>query len=204
MDIISLAVIGALIVVSPGADFVLVLKNSVTSGRAAGVWTAVGISLAIGVHIGYTLLGIGYLISHNVFLFNIIKYAGALYLIYIGLKSILTANASLDGIEKDEFQLKPSQYLFQGFLCNVLNPKTMLFFVSLFSQLASPESHEYRSILLYGLYIALLHGLWFGAVSILFTSKALQHRMTKIKTRLSQVCGAGLMGLGFVLGAKSL
>ena len=56
MDIFSLAVIGALIVVSPGADFVLVLKNSVTSGRAAGVWTAVGISLAIGVHIGYTLL----------------------------------------------------------------------------------------------------------------------------------------------------
>ncbi|MCJ8303441.1 LysE family translocator [Shewanella sp.] len=204
MDIFSLAVIGALIVVSPGADFVLVLKNSVTSGRAAGVWTAVGISLAIGVHIGYTLLGIGYLISHNVFLFNMIKYAGALYLIYIGLKSILTANASLDGIEKDEFQLKPMQYLSQGFFCNVLNPKTMLFFVSLFSQLVSVESHEYRSVLLYGLYIAVLHGLWFGAVSVLFTSKALRHRMTKIKTRLSQVCGLGLMGLGIVLGAKSL
>ena len=204
MEIISLAVIGALIVVSPGADFVLVLKNSVTSGRAAGVWTAVGISLAIGVHIGYTLLGIGYLISHNEYLFNMIKYAGALYLVYIGLKSILTANASLDGIEKGEFQLKPMQYLSQGFFCNVLNPKTMLFFVSLFSQLVSVENHEYRSVLLYGLYIALLHGLWFGAVSVLFTSKALQHSMAKIKTRLSQVCGVGLMGLGIVLGAKSL
>ncbi|AQS36440.1 putative threonine efflux protein [Shewanella psychrophila] len=204
MEIISLAIVGLLIVISPGADFVLVLKNSVTSGRAAGVWTAVGISLAIGVHIGYTLLGIGYLISHNVYLFNMVKYAGALYLIYIGLKSILTANASLDGVEKDEVQLKPSQYLFQGFLCNVLNPKTMLFFVSLFSQLISPENHEYGSVLLYGLYIALLHGLWFGAVSVLFTSRVLQHRMAKIKKRLCQVCGAGLMGLGIVLGAKSL
>ncbi|BAJ02425.1 LysE family translocator [Shewanella violacea] len=204
MEIISLAVIGILIVISPGADFVLVLKNSVASGRAAGLWTALGISLAIGVHIAYTLLGIGYLISHNEYLFNMVKYAGALYLIYIGLKSILTANASLDDIESDEFQLRPIQYLSQGFMCNVLNPKTMLFFVSLFSQLISVESHDHRSILLYGVYLAVLHGLWFGAVSVIFTSKLLQHRMAKIKKRLSQVCGLGLIGLGLVLGAKSL
>lgn len=65
MEIISLAIIGLLIVISPGADFVLVLKNSINSGRRAGLLTAFGISLAIGVHISYSMLGIGYLISQS-------------------------------------------------------------------------------------------------------------------------------------------
>lgn len=75
MEIISLAILGILIVISPGADFVLVLKNSINQGRKSGIWTAIGISLAICVHIGYSMLGISYLISQNEWLFNIVRYA---------------------------------------------------------------------------------------------------------------------------------
>ena len=202
MEIISLAIIGLLIVISPGADFVLVLKNSINSGRSSGILTACGISLAIGVHISYSMLGVSYLISQNVVVFTSIKYAGAAYLIYLGVKSILTANDKLEKIESKDNTVKPSQYLIQGFICNLLNPKTM-FFISLFSQLISSDHSTNNYVLLYGLYIALLHGIWFSLVSVFFTSKALQKQLIKIKKRLNQACGVGLISFGVLLSIKS-
>ncbi|WP_426358796.1 LysE family translocator [Pseudocolwellia sp. HL-MZ19] len=203
MEILSLAVIGLLIVLSPGADFVLVLKNSINSGRRAGILTAFGISLAIGFHITYSMLGISYLISQNIVLFNVIKYAGAAYLIYIGIKSIITASNKVDEIEQSTCTKMPLKYLIEGFLCNALNPKTMLFFISLFSQLVSPDSSSNSFALLYGLYIAILHGLWFCLVSIAFTSKALQKKLSNMKKRLSQLCGLGLLSFGLAIVVKS-
>ena len=203
MEIISLAIIGLLIVISPGADFVLVLKNSINAGRSSGILTAFGISLAIGVHITYSMLGISYLISQSEVVFTFIKYAGAAYLIYLGAKSILTANDKLEKIESNSITVKPSQYLVQGFFCNLLNPKTMLFFISLFSQLISPEQSTNNYVLLYGLYIAVLHGVWFSLVSVLFTSKALQKHLIKTKKRLNQACGVGLISFGVLLSIKS-
>jgi len=203
MEIISLAIIGLLIVISPGADFVLVLKNSINAGRSSGILTACGISLAIGVHISYSLLGISYLISQNELLFTLIKYAGAAYLIYLGVKSILTANDMLEKVEKSSTTTKPSQYLMQGFFCNMLNPKTMLFFISLFSQLISSEPSTNSYVLWYGLYIALLHGIWFSLVSVIFTSKRFQGYLITMKKRLNQACGVGLLSFGIVLAMKS-
>jgi len=203
MEIISLAIIGLLIVISPGADFVLVLKNSINAGRSSGILTACGISLAIGVHISYSLLGISYLISQNELLFTLIKYAGAAYLIYLGVKSILTANDMLEKVEKSSTTTKPSQYLMQGFFCNMLNPKTMLFFISLFSQLISSDPNTNSYALWYGLYIALLHGIWFSLVSVVFTSKRFQGYLITMKKRLNQACGVGLLSFGIVLAMKS-
>ena len=203
MEIISLAIIGLLIVISPGPDFVLVLKNSINSERSSGILTACGISLAIGVHISYSMLGVSYLISQNEVIFTAIKYAGAAYLIYLGVKSILTANDKLKKIEGNAITVKPSQYLIQGFICNLLNPKTMLFFISLFSQLISSDHSANNYVLLYGLYIALLHGIWFSLVSVFFTSKALQKHLTKIKKRLNQACGVGLISFGVLLSIES-
>lgn len=101
MEWLSLAVLGLLIVISPGADFVLVLKNSVNQGRQAGIWTALGVSLAICVHISYSMLGISYLISQNEQIFDIIRYAGAAYLVYLGIKGILSADSKLAPMEGD-------------------------------------------------------------------------------------------------------
>lgn len=203
METMSLALVGLLIVMSPGADFILILKNSINAGRKAGLWTAAGISLAIGVHIGYSMLGISYLISQNEALFSLVRYLGAGYLIYIGVKGLLTANNTIERLEAKAEQVKPVQYLMQGFLCNVLNPKTMLFFLSLFSQLIGSESGSDSFALWYGLYIAVLHGLWFGTVAMAFTSSLFQAYLLKMKKRLNQACGVGLIGFGSYLAIKS-
>ncbi|MCC4790800.1 LysE family translocator [Vibrio splendidus] len=202
MEWLSLAVLGLLIVISPGADFVLVLKNSVNQGRQAGIWTAIGVSLAICVHISYSMLGISYLISQNEQLFDMIRYAGAAYLIYLGLKGILSADNKLAPMEGAKQITSVWRYLAQGFLCNVLNPKTMLFFLSIFSQVISPDAENQHVVLGYGLYMIVLHGLWFGVVAMLFTSSTLQQHLLRAKKRLNQACGVGLVSFGLALALK--
>lgn len=198
---LSLGLLGILIVISPGADFVLVLKNSMTQGRRAGIWTAIGISLAISIHIGYSLMGMRYLISHNEWLYRIIQYAGAVYLMYLGVKGIFFSSQ-----ETPEINDSPgvsSRHFWQGFLCNALNPKTMLFFISIFSQVVAPEGKSNVSAYLYGGYMVLLHALWFILVAFLITSTRLQKRLNRAKTRLNQICGIGLLTFGLALAFRS-
>lgn len=203
MEMISLAILGVLIVISPGADFVLVLKTSINDGRKAGMFTALGLSLAICVHISYSMFGISYLISQNEFLYNMIRYAGAGYLLYLGIKGIYSSNSPLNTTSAEPRKNKNWQYLAQGFLCNVLNPKTMLFFLSVFSQVISSDSNDNTYAFIYGVYMIALHGLWFAIVAILFTSKALQTRLLRVRKRLNQVCGIGLVSFGALLALKS-
>lgn len=203
MELLSLAILGILIVISPGADFVLVLKNSLNSGRRAGIATAIGISLAICIHIAYSMLGISYLISQNQWLFTLVRYLGAAYLIYLGLKGIFAKSEQQEILVAQQDRISGWRYFSQGFLCNALNPKTMLFFLSIFSQVISPDTNGNISALLYGVYMIALHGVWFALVAILFTSAKLQGYLQRAKQRINQACGAGLLLFGAMLGLKS-
>ncbi|EEX37414.1 Putative threonine efflux protein [Vibrio metschnikovii] len=204
MEIFSLALLGVLIVVSPGVDFVLVLKNSLNQGRQAGIYSAIGISLAISIHIAYSMLGISYLISQNEWLFSLIRYLGAAYLVYLGLKGIFSSSHQP---ENNAPQYTATQqvwpFFLQGFLCNVLNPKTMLFFLSIFSQVIDPDSATQHLALMYGGYMIVLHGIWFSIIAVLFTSPKLQALLLGVKHRLNQACGIGLVLFGTILGLKT-
>ncbi len=85
-ELLLIATIHILGAASPGPDLALVLKNSLESGRKAGIYSALGIALGIAVHVSYSVLGLAVLISKSILLFNIIKLIGAAYLIYIGSK----------------------------------------------------------------------------------------------------------------------
>ncbi|ANF49166.1 hypothetical protein A0O34_00710 [Chryseobacterium glaciei] len=88
-EFIAVMTIAILATISPGPDFVLVTKKSLVHGKTPGIYTAIGISLAVMVHVGYTLFGIGYIISQSILLFTVLKTVGSLYLIYIGIKMFL-------------------------------------------------------------------------------------------------------------------
>ena|SRR5687767_14025078 len=85
-----------LVMVSPGPDMVLVLRNTLVSGRRAGLHTSVGILSGNLVHITYCLLGIGLLISQSILAFSALKYAAAAYLIYLGISSFRSCPTRLD------------------------------------------------------------------------------------------------------------
>ena len=87
-EFLTVALIHLLAVASPGPDFAVVLKESVAHGRRAGLFTAWGVGTGILLHVAYSLLGIGLLVSQSVLLFNLLKYLAAAYLVYIGIRAL--------------------------------------------------------------------------------------------------------------------
>src|SRR6266540_3804044 len=110
----------------PGPDFAIVTKNTLLHSRRAGIFTTVGITAAIAIHMTYCLLGLAIVIAHSLWLFNAIKLIGAAYLIYLGIKSLLSKPTSAPSIAartQHKKDISIGTAFRQGFLCNLLNPK---------------------------------------------------------------------------------
>src|SRR5579872_1548479 len=130
--IVTVAVIHFLAVVSPGPDFIMITRNTLKYSRKTGIYSALGLGLGILLHVTYSLVGIGLLISKSILLFSIIKLVGAGYLIYIGYKSIIVKKSHEKyTLTQKERGIPKSKALKIGFLTNATNPKASLFFLSL-------------------------------------------------------------------------
>src|SRR6187397_1533709 len=93
-----------LVMVSPGPDMVLVLRNTLVGGRRAGLHTSMGILSGNLVHITYCVLGLGLLISQSIMAFSALKFAAALYLIYLGIASFRSGATTLDTMEGEDLR----------------------------------------------------------------------------------------------------
>ena len=136
-----------LVMVTPGPDMVLVLRNTFVSGRRAGLQTSMGILSGNLVHITYCVLGIGWLISQSILAFSALKYAGGAYLIYLGIMSFRSGAKTLD--TNDIEGRRPNRTWFvQGFVNNLLNPKGTLFYLGVFTTVITPETSASAMLLL--------------------------------------------------------
>lgn len=211
-ELYSVAIITLLAVISPGPDFAMVSKVSLLKGRKNGILCALGISVAISVHLVYTLLGLGVVFANNIWVLNTLRYLGAMYLIWLGISALwpdikaVFLKAKSQQICKqlkseNSLQNKPtrnSSAFWSGFACNALNPKTMLFIVSLFSQVISTDSTLLME-LSYGAYIAIVHFVWFGLVACLLTSAKIQKKVLVFKIWIERVTGLLMTSLGLRL-----
>ncbi|MEV7418754.1 LysE family transporter [Streptomyces sp. NPDC089919] len=197
-ELIAVAVITVLAVISPGADFAMVVRNSYLYGRTTGLFAAAGVGSGVLVHVTYTMLGVGLLIASSTALFTAIKLAGAGYLVYVGVRTF-RARAELTVDLESKPQLTALGALRTGFLTNVLNPKTTLFVVSTFTQVVGPDTPVWRQAG-YGLFMALAHVAWFSAVALFFSTTTLRDRMLKAQKTLNRAIGSVLVGLGVTLG----
>jgi len=125
--------------ISPGPDFAMVLRQSISHGRGAAIITSAGIGSAILVHGTYTILGLGLIISQSVFLFSLLKYAGAAYLVWLGIGALRAPASHMPGdiAKSDRRKMSPVKAFSIGFLTNLLNPKAALFFLALFTSVVS-------------------------------------------------------------------
>ena len=141
-EFLTVALIHLLAVASPGPDFAVVVRESVTHGRRAGTWTALGVGCAIFLHVGYSLLGIGLIVSQSIVLFNALKWLAAAYLLYIGYKALRAqpAKPAADDLHKEAGVRTARGAFTSGFVTNGLNPKATLFFLSLFCLLYTSPS----------------------------------------------------------------
>ena len=168
-EFLILAIANIFAVASPGVDFALVLKNTLQSGKSAGIVTAVGIGLGISVHMTYTLLGVAVLIANSELIFNTIKVVGALYLVYLAYLSFQSKPAKIQSETKVELvELKNITALKQGFIVNVFNPKATVFFIALFTNIVS-KTTPYWVQTLYGIWLVIYAILWFSFVAWAFS-----------------------------------
>lgn len=165
-EFFTIAVAHLFAVASPGPDFAIVTRQCMSGGTRAGVWTSLGVSSAILLHVTYCILGVALLLAQSTTLFNSMKYLAAAYLVYLGVQSIRGSfrqtNAAL--YTRGEVAISPSKAFAVGFLTNGLNPKATLFFLALFTVVI--DSNTPSSIqILYGLYLAIATFLWFSMLS---------------------------------------
>jgi RhtB (resistance to homoserine/threonine) family protein len=196
-EFLGLMAVFSVLIVAPGADFALVLRQCVVHGRRTAIITSVGIGASLLFHIGYTILGIGLVVSQSLFLFGLMKWAGAAYLIYLGIKAWREPAFHMqeaDGGAGTE-TLSGVKAFAMGFVTNALNPKPVLFFLSLFSVLVSPQTPASVQVF-YGLGMASALIAWFVAVSFVFTSRAVRAQFLKMGAVFNKVTGALFIGLG--------
>ena len=203
-EFLTVALVHLLAVASPGPDFAIVLRESVSNGRHAGIWTALGVGSGILLHVGYCLLGIGLIVSQSIVLFNLLKWLAAAYLIYIGIRALQARPADPASAELAPLATRSPRAAFaRGFVTNGLNPKATLFFLSLFTLVISPQT----PVLVqagYGLYLALATALWFCAVALLFSQTRVRRGFVRLGHWFDRLMGAVLVGLGIKVAFSEL
>jgi len=181
---------------SPGPDFIMISRNSLVYSKRTGIYSAVGLGLGIVVHVTYSLIGIGYIISKSILIFSCLKLLGAGYLIYIGYKSLLAKPQTIkagEGGEHKDLGWRASVRM--GFLTNVSNPKATLFFFALFTQVINPHTPKIIQIL-YGLEMSVMTFIWFALVAVILSHRYVKARFSAAQHHVEQVFGVVLIALG--------
>ncbi|SDH05578.1 LysE family transporter [Propionivibrio dicarboxylicus] len=191
-----------LAVISPGADFAMVTRNSMLRSRRAGVLTACGIALGVLVHVTYAIAGVSLLMTHAGVLLPLIKAAGAVYLVYLGIGMLRARPADSGSPTPVSAALSDAAALRIGFLTNALNPKTTLFVVSLFTQVIAPQT-PLSVRLAYGAFMSLAHLVWFMLVAYAFSSTTAQGIANRCRHLIERAIGLVLVALGLALAVAS-
>ncbi|MBD1550872.1 LysE family translocator [Pseudomonas typographi] len=196
-EFLTVALIHLLAVASPGPDFAVVVRESVAHGRRVGNWTALGVGSAIFLHVGYSLLGIGLLVSQSIMLFNLLKWLAAAYLLYIGIKALRARPAAGAGAaaQVDKQPRTARQAYAAGFMTNGLNPKATLFFLSLFTVVIDPHTPLWVQAG-YGVYLAFATAGWFCLVALLFSQARVRAGFARMGHWFDRAMGAVLVALG--------
>lgn len=205
MEFMTVALVHLLAVASPGPDFAVVVRESVTQGRRVGSWTALGVGRGIFVHVAYSLLGIGLIVSQSIVLFNLFKWLAAGYLLYLGWRALRARPMSLDTADEVDTtsDRSPWQAFVVGFVTNGLNPKATLFFLSLFTVVISADTPLWVQAG-YGVYLAGATALWFLLVAWLFSRGRVRAGFARMGHWFDRLTGAVLIGLGVRLAVSEI
>lgn len=197
----TIAALHLFAVMSPGPDFALIMRQSIIYGRKASIVTSIGIGIGILFHIFYCIIGLGYIISEHESLFIIIKLTGALYLIFIGYKSLTTKSEIK--IDKKTNDISPSVFISftTGFLTNILNPKATLFFLSLYTFIVNEQSN-FTIQLFYGIWMSAVTTLWFCLLSIILTNEKFTRNINKFSFYTQNATAIMLIIIGIRLLIK--
>ena len=193
-----------LLTIAPGADTMIVLRNTLRGGFKDGLVSSFGISLGLFVHATLSAVGISAILLYSATAFTVLKILGAFYLLYLAFGSFKSAwNAKK--IDSNSLHVKPKEFRFfrsiqEGFLSNVLNPKAVIFYMAFLPQFISPNASALgQSLFLAGVHFVIAN-LWQAILVLMIISANRFILHPSIRQKLDFM--SGLM-MGF-LGVKLL
>ena len=205
MNTLILFVIAALSInLIPGPDVIYIVTNTMKGKMKSGIKASLGLGMGYLIHTLAAALGFSALILSSAFLFTVIKYLGAMYLLYLGLTSLLNCYKNKSKILVEDTSTKNGGVFKQGVIISVLNPKVAMFFLAFLPQFIDPKAinatEELLALgLLFSVLATLCNLLYASLGSILFSSPKAQ----KYSRVLEGVSGTILVGLSAKIALSS-
>lgn len=199
--ILAFAGIWAITIMSPGPDFVVTIRYATAGSRRHGVMAALGVAAGCTVWAVGSLLGLSVLLSEIRWLYDLVRLVGALYLVYLGVRTILGAKRPLVVQPDGTARLSGLSALRAGFLTNLSNPKAVAFFGSLFAVLFPVHA----PVWVHGAILLVLFSIaaaWFSGVAWAFTLAPVASAYRKAKKWIDYVTGGVFILLGVRLATS--
>lgn len=204
-QVLAFTLLAALMTMSPGADTLLVVRNVLRGGHRDGIATAVGICSGLYVHATLSALGLSVILMHSATAFTALKFAGAAYLVWLGVQSLRGAargHPVTQATDAGEARVPVSRSWREGFLTNLLNPKVVVFYLALLPQFIGADDPVFRKSLL----LAAIHAVegiaWFALVSVLVDRSRRFFLQPLLRRWIDAACGAFLVALGVRLAMQ--
>jgi len=196
--------VSAVVICAPGPDTALTVRNALTGGRRGGVLTAAGVAMGQFVWTVAASVGIARLFLASEVAFSVVKFAGALYLVFLGVQALLSAYRGVghgheEGLDERPRVLSPVRALRQGVLSDLSNPKMAAFFLSLLPQFVPIGSGSFSTFLIFGSIFCLMTFGWLAAYGLLVHRA--RHLLLRgpIRRAVDAVSGTALVAFGVAL-----
>lgn len=186
---------------SPGPDLIYILSRSIAHGRRVGLASAAGVCTGAFVHVLAASVGLSAILATSATAFTVVKYVGATYLIYLGLKSLRSAGATFSPTKDKEMDVSTWKAFRQGVFIDVLNPKVAMFFMAFLPQFVRPGhgSEPLQLVMLGTLVICVAIVVESGFVLAAASATNFFRANPKASVWLDRVLGGVLIGLGIRL-----
>jgi len=183
---------------SPGPDMMLIIKHSGARDRRPVVSCISGICCGVSVHITFSILGIAAVIAASAKVYSIMKFAGAAYLIYLGMRSFSSRGGLTFVGSANPPTGKRATPFRDGLLCNVLNPKVTMFILAVFTQVVEPATPVLDKVV-YGGFIALEAFIVWNVFATLVRTRLVLRLMQRFQVAIDRSVGVILVGFGIAL-----
>ncbi|MGE8001564.1 LysE family translocator [Lysinibacillus sp. NPDC093190] len=188
----------------PGTDTVLIMKNTLSHGAKAGRYTIFGMATGLTFWTIIAVFGLSVVIAQSLLLFNAIKYMGAAYLLYLGVKTFFTKSTlSLEAVQvgsqhsnDKSVHYHHKEYYLQGAISNILNPKTILVYITFMPQFINLNGNTNQQLIVLGLILTLVAVGWFMILVYLIDHLKKWLNKPKFQTLFQKSTGIMLIGFG--------
>lgn len=196
-----------LALISPGPDFVILVKSAVKNDSKKAIGVALGISIANALYIALCLVGVGSLLASSVYIMVGLKVAGGLFLVYLAVQALRAKKSDYAdlSVQVNKSEVANTTFLKEfivGFMSGILNPKNVLFYLSLFTVVLTKDVSLIFKVML-GIWMTSVVFLWDAAIVYLLSGDRIRRKFTKLAYYIDKVTGAilGLVGIAIVKSA---